>query len=61
MLLITLMITTVLPTPAPPKAPSCRLEKRADEIDDLDPVARVGTGRWSTSAGRRWIAYRSRP
>jgi hypothetical protein len=35
-MLISSMITTVLPTPAPPYARSCRLEERADQVDDLD-------------------------
>ena len=61
MLLISSMITTVLPTPAPPKAPTLPpLRNGQIRSMTLIPVVRTsGEVAWSTSAGAgRWMAYR---
>jgi hypothetical protein len=61
MLLISSMITTVLPTPAPPKAPTLPpLRNGHTRSITLMPVGSTsGDVDWSTSAGAgRWIGYR---
>ena len=58
MLLISSMMTTVLPTPAPPNAPTLPpFSERADQIDDLDAgLENLRAGVLSVSAGAaRWI------